>query len=65
MPIHAQYDPSDGSLTYNDPSGRLLNTHSDFALSLWQGLFISVSATDNAAFDVFQGTSSLSALRND
>lgn len=51
-------------LTYIDPTQHIEAYH-HFGKSFWQGMFLSISAMNNAGFDVFKGDSSLACFRND
>lgn len=42
-----------------------INTYHNYGNALWQGLFCSISAINNAGFTIFHHVSSLSAFRND
>lgn len=42
-----------------------LNTYHHYGKSLWQGLFCSISAINNAGFTIFHNSSSLASFRND
>lgn len=46
-------------------SKTLLSCYKHYTRCLWIGMFTSVSAINNAGFDIFQGTSSLASYRND
>lgn len=43
----------------------LLHCYHNYGQCLWIGIFTSISAINNAGFDIFQGTSSLASYRND
>lgn len=55
---------SGGGLSYDD-SQMHLNTFHNYGNSIWQGLFCSISAINNAGFTIFHGSSSLASFRND
>ncbi|MDR3257650.1 MAG: hypothetical protein LBT17_02525 [Mycoplasmataceae bacterium] len=42
-----------------------IDAHHNFWVALWQGMFTSISAINNAGFDIFEGGVSMAALRND
>ncbi len=48
-----------------DDKTSVLSCYHHYGQSLWIGIFTSISAINNAGFDIFQGTSSLAAYRND
>ena len=56
-------DPSQ-VLTYVDPNETITCYH-NFGVSLWWGMFTSVSAMNNAGFDIFNSSASLASFRND
>lgn len=51
-------------LTWVDPSSTISAYH-NYGKSFWQGIFLSVSAMNNAGFDAFTGNASLASFRND
>lgn len=66
MPVHVQGSTDLGnniSITYDTP--QLVDSYHNYPLALWQGIFCSFSAINNAGFDIFQQNISLSAFRND
>lgn len=66
MPIHVQeiIDVGNGAtITYDLPE--FINAHGNYDIAIWQGMFCSFSAMNNAGFDIFQQNISLSAFRND
>lgn len=67
MPIHIQDSVDCGynaQITYDIPN-QFIETHHNFSKALWQGLFTSFSATNNAGFDLFEQDFSLAAFKND
>lgn len=52
------------SLTYDDKN-HLNNTYHNYLDALWAGMFTSVSAMNNAGFDIFETYSSIAMFRND
>ena len=66
IPVHVQGSTDLGnniSITYDTP--QLVDSYHNYPLALWQGIFCSFSAINNAGFDIFQQNISLSAFRND
>ncbi len=51
-------------LTYVDSSSPIAAYH-NYGTALWQGMFLSVSAMNNAGFDIFNSNASLASFRND
>ena len=66
MPVYVQGTTDLGnnvSITFDTP--QLVSSYHNYPLALWQGIFCSFSAMNNAGFDIFQQNISLSAFRND
>lgn len=66
MPIHVQGVRDLGNnmnITYDLPE--FIDAHNNYGISIWQGMFCSFSAMNNAGFDVFQQNISIAAFRND
>lgn len=66
MPIHLQGVLDLGNnttITYDLP--QYISAHGNYGLAIWQGIFCSFSAINNAGFDIFEQNISLSAFRND
>ena len=58
-------DPNSGTLVFIDPNAQPIECYHDYATALWYGMFTSVSAMNNAGFDVFKSSTSLAMFRND
>lgn len=66
MPIHVQGVQDLGNnmnITYDLP--QLIDAHNNYAKAIWQGMFCSFSAVNNAGFDIFEQNFSIAAFRND
>ena len=67
MPIHYQTFENIGSntrISYDTPS-LYISAHGNYSVAIWQGMFCSFSAMNNAGFDVFEQNISIAAFRND
>ncbi len=66
MPAYVQqYDPVWQSASPTYDTNVPLDVYHDAKKSIWSGIFISISAINNAGFDVFNGTYSMASYRND
>ncbi len=65
VPAYTQLTQENDVIGPTYDSKELLKCYHNYGKSLWIGIFISISAINNAGFDIFQGTSSLSSYRND
>ena len=67
FPVHAQSELSiigkNVTITYDQDA--LIEANGNYGLALWQGMFCSISAINNAGFDIFESDCSLAAFRND
>jgi len=68
MPAYTQdyigtYNNQDILITHDTTTQ--LSCNNNYGLSLWMGLFTSISAMNNAGFDIFPGNYSLAPFRND
>ena len=66
MPVHLQGILDLGNnttITYDLPE--YISARGNYGLAIWQGMFCSFSAMNNAGFDIFEQGLSLSAFKND
>ena len=63
-PTHEVVEDSSQILTYTDPANFIPSYH-NYGNAIWYGMFTSVSAMNNAGFDVFKSSASVAAFRND
>mgnify|MGYP004447593333 CR=1 FL=1 len=64
-PVH-EISPNSANqlLVYVDPTTHISSYH-NYGEAFWQGMFTSVSAMNNAGFDIFKSSASLASFRND
>ena len=63
-PTYEVADNCNQLLVYVDKTKHIASYH-NYGTAFWQGMFTSVSAMNNAGFDVFRSSNSLASFRND
>jgi Trk-type K+ transport system membrane component len=71
MPIYEQTPVTSNGMIVSTLSSLMtdsstyIKAHHNYGYALWEGLFFTVSAINNAGFDNFSGGISIAAFRND